>query len=401
MAPSLDSADLLQRHIPVLRYDSQEPYFADAASEWTDNPGNQLRAGDGTVIARASPTAGQAKLSLDFLGATTYPGGRPVSKDDRIADTSHSYVAQAQALHAQPQYANRVYGHAATGTDGRLWLAYWFFYFYNDYNLIGPFIKAGLHEGDWEMIQLRLDPAGQTPDLAVYAQHKHAEQQAWGQVQRVGDQPVVYPARGSHASYFSSGTHWTGDWFDFADGKRPGPALTLHVISDAGTTDGWAMWPGRWGGTQPPPDDMNPLDASSPRGPGGHAQYRDPDTLLQTAVAHAAALTPPPADASPAPPPAIATTVVGDDLHVAYDAHVDNPTGLVVAIGETGDPEPPVIHRIPIDSRTGTAVIPGAGASQAGAVHVSIATDDATGSPATHSDPAGQEPRATHSPSSG
>ena len=35
-------AELLQRHIPVLRYDSQEPYFADAASEWTDNPGNQL-----------------------------------------------------------------------------------------------------------------------------------------------------------------------------------------------------------------------------------------------------------------------------------------------------------------------------------------------------------------------
>ncbi len=244
-----------------------------------------------------------------------------------------------------------------------------------------------MHEGDWEMIQLRLDPAGQAPDLAVFAQHKHAEQHAWDQVERLGDQPVVYPARGSHASYFSSGAHWTGDWFDFADGRRPGPALTLHVIADALGADGWAIWPGSWGGTQPPPDDVNPLDASSPRGPGGHAQYRDPDALLQTAIAHEAALAPPPAGAAPAPAPSITTTAVGDDLHVAYDVHVDHPTGLVVAIGDPNDPQPPVIHRIPIDGSTGVAVIPGMGGGKAEPVHVSVATDQGTGSPATQSNP--------------
>ena len=55
MADGLDPQDLLQRHMPLLRYDSQEPYFADAASEWTDNPANQLRRADGTVIAAARP----------------------------------------------------------------------------------------------------------------------------------------------------------------------------------------------------------------------------------------------------------------------------------------------------------------------------------------------------------
>ena len=228
MAGGPDPADLLQRHIPVLRYDSQEPYFADAASEWTDNPGNQLRRADGTVIAAATPVGDQPLLSLSFLDPARYPNGEAVAHDDRIADPSHDYVAQAQTLHAQPQYANRVYGHWATGSDGRLWLGYWFFYFYNDYNLIGPLIKAGLHEGDWEMIQLRLDANGQEPDLAVYAQHKHAEQRPWNQVERVGEQPVVYPARGSHASYFSSGVHWTGAWFDNADGQRPAPPLDLE-----------------------------------------------------------------------------------------------------------------------------------------------------------------------------
>ena len=260
-----DPAQLLQRHLPVLRYDSQEPYFADAASEWTDNPGNVLRRADGSVLAAATPSdPDEPQLSLDFLGAPVYANGVTALRDDRIGDPSHNYAAQAQALHAKPQYANRVYGHWATGSDNRVWLAYWFFYFYNDYNLIGPLIKAGLHEGDWEMIQLRLDPAGQAPDLAVYAQHKHAGQRPWDQVERVGDQPVVYPARGSHASYFSAGVHWTGAWFDFADGNRPGPALTLHVISDTTADDEWARWPGSWGGTEPPSGDINPLDDASP-----------------------------------------------------------------------------------------------------------------------------------------
>ena len=380
MAGGPDPGELLQRYVPVLRYDSQEPYFADAASEWTDNAGNQLRRADGTVIAAATPTGGQELLSLSFLDPAGYPNGEAVTRDDRIADPSHDYVAQAQALHAQPQYANVVYGHWATGSDGRLWLAYWFFYFYNDYNLIGPLIKAGLHEGDWEMIQLRLDADGQQPDLAVYAQHTHAEQRSWGQVQRAGEQPVVYPARGSHASYFSAGVHWTGAWFDNADGKRPAPALNLHTISDAVAADAWARWPGMWGGTQPPPQDASPLDDSSPRGPGGHAQYKQPDTLLTTAIAHQASAAPPPA----APPPAAPTvtaTAAGADLHLSFDTHVPRPAGLVVTVGDVDQSTPPAIHRVPVNEGTGTVVIPGA-AADGQAIHVSVGAEDGQASPA-------------------
>jgi hypothetical protein len=386
MAGGLDPADLLQRHLPVLRYDSQEPYFADAASEWTDNPGNELRRADGTVIAAASPVGDEPLLSLSFLDPARYPNGEGVAHDDRIADPSHNYVAQAQALHAQPQYANRVYGHWATGTDNRLWLGYWFFYFYNDYNLIGPLIKAGLHEGDWEMIQLRLDANGQEPDLAVYAQHKHAEQRPWSQVERVGEQPVVYPARGSHACYFSADVHWTGAWFDNADGQRPGPALGLQIISDTAAADAWATWPGMWGGTQPPADDVNPLDDSSPRGPGGHTQYRRPDALLQTAIDHQASLAPPPSAAAPPPAPTVTATTAGNDLHITYDTHVRNPTGLVVTAGDLHQPTPPTIHRVPVDASTGTVVVPGASTDQQ-TVHVSVAADNNGASPATQTKP--------------
>jgi len=386
VAGAPDPEALLQRHIPVLRYDSQEPYFADAVSEWTDNPCNQLRRVDGTVIAAATPVGDQPLLSLSFLDPAGYPNGEAVADDDRIADTSHDYVAQAHALHAQPQYANRVHGHWATGNDGRLWLAYWFFYFYNDYNLIGPLIKAGLHEGDWEMIQLRLGANGQEPDLAVYAQHRHAEQRSWNQVKRIGEQPVVYPARGSHASYFSSGVHWTGAWFDNADGQRPAPPLDLTIISDTAAADAWATWPGMWGGTQPPPDDINPLDDSSPQGPGGHVQYRQPDALLQTAIAHEASLAPPPATAAPPPAPAVTTTTAGSDLHISFDTHVAHPVGLVVSVGDLHQPAPPALDRIAIQDSSGTVVIPGAAIDQQ-TVHVSVGTGDGGASPSTRTRP--------------
>ena len=395
MGSGLDPAELLQRHVPILRYDSQEPYFADAASEWTDNPGNELRDAGDNLLAAATPKSGQAKLWLGFLGPASYANGRAAVRSDFIGDPSHDYVVQARALHAQPQYANRVYGHAAQDRTGRLWIAYWFFYFYNDFNLIGPLIKAGLHEGDWEMIQLRIDVQDEQPDLAVYAQHTHADQRPWNKVQRVGDQPVVYPARGSHASYFSADVHWTGAWFDFADGKRPGPALDLHIISDTAGIDGWAIWPGRWGGTTAPDGGINPLDDSSPQGPGGHAQYQHPETLVQKAADHAAALAAqPPGTAAaapgPAPAPTFSTTAAGPDLQIAYNTHVENPAGLVVTIGDPTDRHPPEVHRIPIDAPAGTATVRGAtvtAGSSAEADHprtvrVSVATEDGAASPA-------------------
>jgi hypothetical protein len=238
------------------------------------------------------------------------------------------------------------------------------------------------------MIQIRLDPAGQTPDLAVYAQHTHAGQRPWNQVERVGDQPVVYPARGSHASYFNADVHWTGDWFDFADGKRQAPPLQLHVISDdAGGPDGWAIWPGMWGGTKP--GGVNPLDDSSPRGPGGHDQYQHPEKLLQTATEHIATLAASPPPGPPIPAPTIAAAREGEDLQITYATHVANPAGLVVTIGDTDDPSPPAVYQIPVDAPSGVTSIPGAAAAGPLTVQVSTATQEGAASPSTETTVAG------------
>src|SRR6266498_6077349 len=235
--PAPDPAKLLQRFKPQLLYDSQEAFFADSVAEMTDNPGNELRrapAGDGgagELIAAANEADPERRLRLSLLDTPTDANGEAAEPSDRLGIKGSNYRDQYVRLRvAHPELKNRIYGHAQTDSDGRLWLQYWFWYFYNDYHLAADF---GLHEGDWEMVQFRIHDG--EPDLAVYAQHRNAEKRVWSGVKRLAeneDTPLVYPGRGSHASYFEPGLYETEAWFDIADGKRRTPELQLEIVQD-------------------------------------------------------------------------------------------------------------------------------------------------------------------------
>ena len=199
--------ELLARFAPALRYDANEQFFADSAAQYTHLPGVELRraprAGKpGALLASAVPAGQEARLALAFLGPRTYANGAKVEKTDVIGVRGRDYRAQYVALRmSRPDLNNRVYGRAVKTGDGRLWLQYWLFYFYNDYQLALGF---GTHEGDWECVQLRMGIDGDAPDVAVYAQHRHGEKRSWEDVEKLAgsDRPVVYVARGSHAAYF-------------------------------------------------------------------------------------------------------------------------------------------------------------------------------------------------------
>ncbi|MEA2614212.1 MAG: hypothetical protein QOI52_2171, partial [Chloroflexota bacterium] len=167
------------------------------------NPGNTLRGG-------GKDSAGRP-LRLELLR----PGGSPHSC---LSISGKDYRSQyVRLVTAQSGLRDRVYGRVHTdGPTGAKWLQYWFFYFYDDPTLIA---HLGAHEGDWEMIQLHLPSGADEPDVGVYAQHNYASRCNWPQMETVDGRPVVYPARGSHASYFKSGLYDTSAWFDVADGR--------------------------------------------------------------------------------------------------------------------------------------------------------------------------------------
>ena len=327
--------DELRRFVPQLLYDSQETYFADSAAEWTDNPANVLRrepqtGKDPVILASATPGEREEKLTLDFLGEVSYANGARAHPGDQISDAPPDYREQYARLRS-PRYANVIYARAATDRESLLWLQYWFWYFYNDERLA---FDIGAHEGDWEMIQLRLAGEGGTPDLAVYAQHARAERRPWDLVARATgrpETPLVYVGRGSHASYFEPGLHVTDVWYDIVDGARPAPAARLEFLDDLP----WARWPGRWGGT---PKRIAAVDQDSPVAPCRHSQWHDPAALLDRAVEHALR-------APDAAPDGIRLARDDGYLVLAWDLARERPGARAIIVNVNSADEPGVAPR--------------------------------------------------------
>lgn len=84
-----------------------------------------------------------------------------------------------------------VYGRYLQGPPAVL--QYWYLYVYNDF--------WNNHEADWEMVTVELDD-DQAPTRIGLSSHLGGTRRDWSGVGRVGDRPVVYVARGSHAGYF-------------------------------------------------------------------------------------------------------------------------------------------------------------------------------------------------------
>jgi hypothetical protein len=271
---------LLERHRPVLQYDSLESGRADSVETICNlaAPGrcNTLHRADGTLIAAAAPADEEPRLDVEFLRGPTYPTGEAAAPGDYLDECGGSHAGDALAMRRRDGCADVVYGHARHDREGALWLQYWFFYYYDDKGLLG----LEQHEGDWEMVQLRLGGGG-VPEAATFAQHPGAERLSWDEVEQAdtedGPVAVVYPARGSHASRPRPGSYEAPVVPDHNDGLGPRPRPRLVPIADDGP--GWVLWPGRWGSTRR----REFFEADSPRGPRQQSQWWDPAGLHEEA----------------------------------------------------------------------------------------------------------------------
>jgi hypothetical protein len=356
---SPSDAALLARWTPYLQYDSLESFRADSAatlpemffddgSNWRYT--NSLKQQGGKVLAAALPAQGQQQLDLAFLGRR-YPGGTAAKRTDFLDEAGRRYVEDARRLHADPRYADRIYGHAIRDAAGNTWLQYYFFYYYNDKSFFG----IGLHEGDWEMIQLRLGADG-VPDAATFAQHDTGQALKWSEVELRnspdGKVPVVYVGRGSHASFPTKGEHFPLPLPqpDYADGKGPRIRPALDVISDSGPS--WALWPGKWGSSD-----------SSPRGPSTKKQWHQPAAYHQE-VSERIALEAPGEAPAPAPPaPKLEVRRRGDQFLVDYSfprlrADAGRPERIALSVDRPDDDLPPSTYAYTVRSPTGVIAHP-------------------------------------------
>jgi hypothetical protein len=249
-----------------------EPYLPVPVELVLDNPAIVLRDSDtGEVLATGPDAVDLATFGpdtyLDFPGDPLRPGCT-YERDERAWMAERGLVP---TIYAKIMFDEE---------EQRLALQYWFFYYYNDWN--------NTHEGDWEGIQIMWDEVTSVeqalempPSRVGYAQHGGGELADWGDDKiELEDEthPVVYPAAGAHATFYSNSVYlaWgeQGSGFGCDYSSPPSFRVPLDVVVVPNDPDpsgpfAWLTWEGRWG-------ERKPSMFNGPTGPNLNARWLDP-----------------------------------------------------------------------------------------------------------------------------
>lgn len=163
-------------------------------------------------------------------------------------------------------------------------LQYWFFWYFNQFN--------DLHEGDWEGMQISFESegpaaaleAGEEPDEIILFQHAGGERADWddSKVQKEGTRPIVYPAAGSHATFYDSAVYvengQEGSGLGCDNTSEPVRELPLRPIllpNDVPSSGPfvWLGYGGRWG-------EKEKGYNNGPTGPPTKTVWREPFTWM-------------------------------------------------------------------------------------------------------------------------
>ncbi|MEA2479980.1 MAG: hypothetical protein QOJ07_1902 [Thermoleophilaceae bacterium] len=256
MTAAAADLELLERHRPLLAYDSQGILQAVSARAMAENPGNRLVSG-GVVIATAG---GSPPLTLETLAA--YPPG----DHDRLLQAEET-IPHALRLQADPSYGNRVHGRVVHGDD-RVWLQYWAF-FYSTPNMTG--LTPG--RADWKLAQIALE--GGDPVRLTLTGDGGAEAVEWDKVGHPGGdalRPIVFVSPFSNGLYADAGAQeGRGPWHDAADGR----GVPLEPAVELLPAEGWPFWPGRWG--THPTTARGLLFGDAPLSPARRREWSEPE----------------------------------------------------------------------------------------------------------------------------
>jgi hypothetical protein len=287
---------LIDRFAPLLRFDHEEQYKNSSVPWYLPRVGMQLVCPN-AVVTLAQPGAIQGPSALFrtvicdgveyYSGATIDGNGGLVKtpfelfhdRDDEPfrLDTRKGDLATAEIYaHVRPSPWPHL-----TAYD----ITYWFFYPWN--GDVNQTLNIGHHQGDWEHVTVRAEEDGSggwRMHSMFFATHEGGYWTWPGQVETIPgtQQPVVYVAHRTHASYAESGFHplvYEDIVFYDYDDNDPAPCIvpaddglgcwnTRDEVVNIGergrlTPEAWFLaYSGQWG-----PNDGS--QSSSPRGPVG------------------------------------------------------------------------------------------------------------------------------------
>jgi subtilisin family serine protease len=202
----------------------------------------ELRRRDGKAIASTDAGSGLPTLSAAVLqpAGAEYAGldGALVQPGDCLAGR----LPDGGAFGGPPV----AYGRAWASADGSgAWLQYWLFSVHNPHHLVGT------HQGDWEMVQLKVDPSCEPADGGLLAatcfQHGEPEGRRRDELTGlIGEDGLLTlrVALGSHASYFDE------EHLHLGDSIRPAADAEACAVLPLDEGAGWVQWPGYWGGSR-------------------------------------------------------------------------------------------------------------------------------------------------------
>jgi len=199
--PEEERLDLAQRFAPILRYHSKELFVPIPIAGYVSKVGLKESEGNFTRVLRerlgVSELPTQEGTCLRARGCLVYLDVRGVEPDPP-KDSQAAYDRIENQLFREGVRPT-VYAHVTRYDDtGDYAIQYWFLYFFN--------FRLNEHESDWEQVTVRLD-ADRNPVDVYYSAHEGGHTRAWEAVTKEGEHPVVFPALGSHANYFTTGRH--------------------------------------------------------------------------------------------------------------------------------------------------------------------------------------------------
>jgi len=279
---------LAEKHVPITMLRDQlhppcdtaeEQYQPTSVDAVLGNPTVDLThevPGKGLEVVKRAPTA----ADVAGLGEGWY-----LDYEGKVLGKTCVYAKAFRKLREEGKAPAVTYAHIARepGHTGFA-LQYWFFWYFNQFN--------DLHEGDWEGMQLTFEaetPAAaldEEPSEIILFQHAGGERASWeeGKVQKEGTHPVVYPAAGSHATFYDSAVYvengQNGSGVGCDNTSEPLRELRLRpvLLPEAAPRRGafqWLSYEGRWGERE---KGFN----NGPTGPVTKTVWREPFSWMAT-----------------------------------------------------------------------------------------------------------------------